>query len=78
MTGDRTTFADIKDGPIVLSSLQALPRSVLLHPLSAGGSDLDEASLLVGLADGTLVTASIKQKKLLDRRVERIRDDIEV
>ncbi|KZV68820.1 hypothetical protein PENSPDRAFT_609570 [Peniophora sp. CONT] len=67
---ERTTFASHKP-PVILSDLQALPRSVLLQPLATGPGtrDLDEASLLVGLADGTLVATSIKKSTLLDRRV---------
>lgn len=54
---------------VVLSGLQSLPRSVLLQPFGNHQNDLDEAFLFAGLADGTVVAAGIKDKKLMDRRV---------
>ncbi|VDB85583.1 unnamed protein product [Peniophora sp. CBMAI 1063] len=56
--------------PIGVSDLHALPRSVLLQFLAKAGEHyLKEAALLVGLADGTVIAAGIKDGALVDRRV---------
>ena len=53
------------------TTLPTLPRAVLLHNFGTGGRPKDpdfHPHLLVGLADGTLVTYALRDGKLLDDR----------
>ena len=53
------------------TTLPTLPRAVLLHNFGTGGKPKDpdfHPHLLVGLADGTLVTYALRDGKLLDRK----------
>ena len=58
-------------GTVHETTLSALPRSVLLHNFGkgTGPSDPDfRLHLLVGLADGTIVTYTVRDKELHDRK----------
>ena len=53
------------------TTLPTLPRAVLLHNFGTGGRPKDpdfHPHLLVGLADGTLVTYALRDGKLHDRK----------
>ncbi|CDO76087.1 hypothetical protein BN946_scf184649.g13 [Trametes cinnabarina] len=62
-------------GPVCEVTLPALPRCVLLHNFGTGvrPKDMDfHPHLLVGLADGNVVTYAFRDGELLDRKVSSV------